>query len=342
MGRLALLAAATSLALSLTAGHAWAERVVLLRPIDEQPELAELFNRLQGELRMQGFDAKVTTTQTRVTFDDMQRLAESAQAEACIALTMVGGEPTVQLWFIERLSARPQALSFSGGNDEDAAQVLPLRTVELLRSGVLERKDPEPSRELVVSQAAATEPPKSAPKSHRSAPVAYTRNAQLLVGPSYATLRERPAPVVYLSLGTRVQGAYSVAGYFSAPLASATHEAGRATARFSTIAFGAELRFEHRFNGSPLRVQVLGGLGGARIYATASASEPLHALRSTGWVATAQVGAAAWVDVHSRWSLGGTVRLGGYLPRPVVLVDASELTLGRPTLDAFFGIAYSF
>ncbi|MGC4068076.1 MAG: hypothetical protein QM784_26195 [Polyangiaceae bacterium] len=342
MGRLALLASTTSLVILLVAGRALAERVVLLRPIDDQPELSELFNRLQGELRMQGFDAKVTTTQARVSFEDMQRLAESARAEACIALTMTGGQPTVQLWFIERLSARPQSLAFSGGNDEDAAQVLPLRTVELLRSGVLERKDPEPSRELVVSKPAKSEPPKGAAKSERVAPIEYKRSAQVLVGPSYGTLREYPAPAVFLSLGSRLRGASSAAAYLVVPLSSATHETGRATARFSTIAFGAELRFEHAFARSPVRLQALGGVGGARIYATASATEPLHALRSTGWVASAHVGTAAWIDVHPRWSLGGTLRLGGYLPRPVVQVDARELTLGRPTLEAYFGVATAF
>jgi hypothetical protein len=342
MGRPALVAYATLFSFLLLAGRALAERVVLLRPAEEQPELSELFNRLQGELRMQGFDAKVTTSQNRVNFEDMQRLAEAANAEACIALTTVSGQPTVQLWFVERLSARPQSLSFSGGVDEEAALVLPLRTVELLRSGVLERRDPDPSRELVVSKVAAPVPPKPAVTNRRAARVERKMNAQILVGPSYGTLSERPFPAMFLALGAELRRPYSMALYFGFPISSSTHESERATARFSSVSFGGEVRVEHAFTSRPIRVQALSGIGGARISATAAASEPLHPLRSTGWVATAHIGTAAWLDVHPRLSLGGAVRLGGYLPRPVVQVENQELTLGRPTLDLFVGAAASF
>ena len=103
-----------ALSVVLASALALAERVVLVRPTEEATQLAEIYVRLQGELRMHGFDAMLASSPTKVTFVEMQRLATLAQAEACVAFDVSDGQPTVYLWFVDRLTDSPRTFTFSG------------------------------------------------------------------------------------------------------------------------------------------------------------------------------------------------------------------------------------
>ena len=334
-----------ALLLSLTSVLAQAERVVLVRPPEDQSALSELFIRLQGELRMQGFETVFASSQGTVDVYDLQRIAQLAQAPACVALELREGRPMVSLWFIDKLTSKSQALSFSGMDDEDAPSVLPLRTVDLLRAGLLERREPElaasDTRVKLQEPDQPTKPrlassPEDLPK--RRLPF----SARVASGASYQNLKLGPAFGFEFSAGRLLTEHFELAFVGALPLDHVSISAPKAIASVKVTQFGAEIRFQRELLPSRLSLEFTGGAGAAYVSATSEAQPSLTARRSSGFTAVVTLGVGAWYKVGGHFQLGTMVHAVGMLREPVIQVDNRLQTIGRPMVLASLGCGLLF
>jgi hypothetical protein len=325
--------------------RAFAERVVLVRPNEELPQLTEIYNRLQGELKMHGFEAIFASAQGTATFVEMQRLATLAQAEACVAIEIVDGTPTVNLWFLEHSTKSARTFSFTGGDDAEFATVLPLRTVELLRSDASERQD--------TSRDSVQKAPLAAPKKSQSKPVrereprrvGETRrsfSARVATGPKWGALGVSPSLDAELSMGRRLNSSFELALLTTVPLTELSLSGTGATAHLRSYQFGAEVRFSHPVFQRRFFFECASGLSAAYVRATATTESQWSPRNSTGWSAVAHLGGGAWFGINSRFSIGATLRFGITAPRPVIEVAERRQTLGRPEVTAMLGVNAEF
>lgn len=333
-----------TLTIFLVTVDALAERVVLVRPGDDASHLTEVFVRLQGELRMHGFEATLASTATPPTFVEMQRIATLSRADACVSFEVVQGLPTVHLWFIDRLTNTPQTFSFTGSDDPESSSELPVRTVEILRSGVLERGiatnalpvNLPPS--TTVLELSGSVRPVDVTLSTRQRPF----SARFVLGPSFGALTKTPFFKGEFSVGYHFKPRLEVAAFGAIPWSRASLRTTNATARYSFYEMGMELRVHHPLGTSPFHLEYDAGVAAVYVSASAEATTPWVALRATGWTAMAQLGVGVWYDLTPYLAVGGLARLGYCIPKTVVEVGAQQQTLGRPNGALALGLATSF
>jgi hypothetical protein len=293
---------------------------------------------------MHGFEATLASTATSPTFVDMQRIATLAHADACVSFEVVEGLPTVHLWFVDRLTNAPQTFSFTGSEDPESSAELPVRTVEILRSGVLERnglsnvlpaKSPAPINVLTLS---GTVQPVFPAISTRKRPF----SARFVLGPSFGSLMKTPFLFGEFSMGYHFEPWFEVAAIGSIPASRAALRATDATARYSFYEVGTELRIYQRLGSSRFRLEYNTGVAAAYFNASAEATSPWTARRATGWTAMARLGVGVWFDLKPYLAVGGIGQFGYCVPKPVVQVGAQQQTLGRPNGTLTLGLTASF
>lgn len=338
------LASACAILVLLVSSSVLAQRIVLVRPAEEQVLLSEVFNRLQGELRMRGFEPIPATAAGLVTFAEMQAITDAAAAEACVAFESKEGLPTVHLWFVDKQSELKQSLSFSGPDDSDSAVVLPLRTVELLRSAALVRREfadatsrppaaPPVPRPMVPRQ-------KSAERRLSPAPRLYSVRAS--AGAEWGSVTRAPSLSVDSAVAVRILPDWTVGVTVVLPFKDAEVAVERATARYSMVHALAELSFRHWLVSERLWLAPAWGLGATCVRATAEVDEPLAALHDSGWVANLSFSTGLWTRVLTRGFVGAQARAGIVFPKPVVDVSGSRFTLGRPVVSVGMGAGIEF
>lgn len=324
----------------------WAERVVIVRPKPGDAALGEMFNRLQGELRMLGFDTIIASSHEAPTFEELQRVAELGQAAATIAIERVDKEPTSHVWFMDHETSKARILSISLPETDETPTLLALRTVELLRSSVRERSS-VPGRGQRESSAAL--PVEVEP--HRAVPRTFDMRSDSEVSPAL-TLRLdaawiwnsiEPAGLVgpALSAGYRVHPNWEFAVRLLVPLSNQTIATESARAKFRTDSVSAESRWKLRVAGDSLAIESLLALGTVHCSATGTAVEPLRGRDASGWVASAAFGIGAWLEMSAHWSVGLSGRIGLLAPRPIVRVAGRDERFGRPWIEFALGLNYS-
>jgi len=126
--------------LSTTAG-AERSRVVLMRPAEPEGVVAEVTNRIQGELTASGFDVVIAPAPTDVDFPTPATLSKTEPGVvATFAIVSVGGgQAAIDVWLADRITAKTSIRRLEGGTATGAgAKVLAIRAVELLRASLLE------------------------------------------------------------------------------------------------------------------------------------------------------------------------------------------------------------
>lgn len=291
---------------------------------------------------MQGFET-VTAPAARSTTDKGWRsLAQVAQADACVELNVTEGQPTVTLWLACADDDPSLSLSIAGTTEEETTTVLPLRAVELLRTGLLERLErraaamkakPTATVSVPSGRVSPLEPPRE-PVGHNS--------ARLGLGLTFPSLSLSPAPGIEASVARRFGHALELAAVTVLPLGSSSVQATRATAFAKVHQFGIELRAVRGLGTTGVSLEAALGLGSAYILANSEASAPLESRRVTAWTASVQLSAGAWYSLGKRVMVGGTARLSTLLPRPAILVDDQIQPIGGPVATLCLGSTVRF
>jgi hypothetical protein len=131
LARLAAGAAALLLATAAAAGPA---RVILVRPTHLDPIAAETLIRLQAELVAAGFEV--------VLADSGASHAHEATAASAVVTLVDAGGGTAEVWIADPASPATQAhpIHAGAGGESSRAAALAIRTVEILRAGLLDRR----------------------------------------------------------------------------------------------------------------------------------------------------------------------------------------------------------
>jgi hypothetical protein len=140
-----------ALALTSTAAASDGKRVVLVWPPGDDPVLADAFHRVEAELRIHHFDAEVVALDTGTEPSEaLGAVAEKSDALASIAFVRHAGKTSVEVWLVDRVNGKTTMRRLEVGQSRDAANVLAIRTVDLLRMSLSEYDPEEPPPADVV------------------------------------------------------------------------------------------------------------------------------------------------------------------------------------------------
>jgi hypothetical protein len=331
--------------LFLLAGLCHAERVVIVRPTSTEFVLTEVFHRLQGELRMHGFETILASAGTIPSPNEMQRVAELAEAAATIAFDRVDGEPIAHVWFVDRETQQSRVLSIAVPETEETPTLLALKTVELLRGSLREHMPAAVSAPEVVTKPASSakrgtdvgKPPSGARSVVAFGPrfTARLDAALLWTNPQQSAVM---APA--LSIGYDVMPRWQLAARLVVPLRSQQFDATRASADLRVNLGLVELRWSVGPGSRAVALEPLIAVGAARCSAVGHATYPVEGRNVTAWLVTAALGLGGWVALSPRWSLGRTTRIGAFAPKPLLRVDRRDETFGRPWLEVGVSVTY--
>jgi hypothetical protein len=324
---------------------AQAERVVLLRPIEESPQLSEIFLRLQGELRMQGYEAVNANTDAVADLPEIKRIFALTAADACLSFETTKGFPTVHLWLIDRTTNLPQTFSLTGKDDVESASELPLRAVEMLRSSLLEQRDIANATGAKVAPLSLL--PKVTGTVRPSPPKSLAWEVKRVstrgsIGPTWGALSNQAFLETAFSIGVRILPHFELALLATVPLTTTKLRTNEATASYAFYQFGPEVRVLTPIGLRRFFLEYDAAIFATYLKATATAIEPWVAMNAAGWTATAQLGAGIWYQVEPYLALGLLTNLGFSAKRPIVEVGTRSQRLGRPYTSVALGLTARF
>lgn len=343
MRRWSFVAMVAVLMLSGLARPCHAERVVLVRPNVGDVVLNEIFNRLQGELRMHGFDTILASASGVPAAAELGRVAELAQAMASVATERVELDLVAHVWFPDRETGESRVMSISLPETEEAPTLLALRTVELLRSSLRERADP-----FTATAAALPQSPAQARVDHKlpspgsSAAPPTPRIVLRSEGTIFwSALGNNPVPGFALSGGYRIVSRWTMAARFSLPLASNRLEAKHSRADYHVYRADIEARWPFALFLRQFGLEPLFTIGVARCVVSGHAIAPITGVNVATWTMTMAAGVGTWLRPLPRLSIGSVARIGVMVPKPLILVEQVQRPLGRPWVEVGISLDYA-
>lgn len=320
-----------------TAAAASPERVALVRPETESPVLLDAWNRLAAELRIHRFQVEIVEASgTRQTTPaTLSEAARRVDALAAIALVEPeAGKAHVDVWLVDRTSGKTTMRTIAVRKGVDAASVLAIRAVDLLRGSLREFESDERPPPDVVGVDPRPLPPVIAQLSARPEPRVRLRAEALLLGegsrfgaalgPSLG-LSYRSAD--WLEVGVLASGPLVGGALETTSGSASTHqELGLVEGRFS---FLRSSRFEAGLNAA------------AGVHWLSAEGQPLPPLVSRTDHVTSfigGVGLGAELKFGARLAVSMTLRAVGTAPRVGVAVGSESAVFPLPVVLATAGI----
>ncbi len=335
--RALVLAGVQSAVLSL-ASVAFAQRVVLVRPLAPDPVLTEAFNRLRAELTLHGFEAAVVDLETSDSSPErLTVLAEEQGAFAGISLTRRVGASSANISIADRVTGKTSIRTLALGKEPEAPTLLAVRATDLLRASLREFKANEKPPREVVGVDQGPPPDEVAGFAREELPFRLDARAVLLgvtqaegraFGPSLGLsyrLTER------LALGVLVVGP-TLASTVPRRYGTAVLHRALGLARLSFVAVGAA--------GLELRPVVLAGVH--YLDARGEVEAPLKP--ESAHVTSVAGGVELDADYHltSAFVVGASVSALMLEPRPAVAVLEERVPLAEPLVVASAGVGVEF
>jgi hypothetical protein len=317
---------------------ALAQRVLLLRPPNDDPTLYEAFSRVRAELRLQDFEVSVLDWDGRavdpVTLEDEAR---KAGAFAGIALTRQKNGAIADIAIADRVTGKISQRRLSIDTETDAPTLLAVRAVDLLRVSLRELDPDEPPPEDVVGveQGPAPDEVRAFARSDSLFELRaglFSLGAGSALGAAYGGtvgLYFRPVPAVALGI--------AVAG----PLIGARYSAtgGTATIRQEL----ALLRgFWNVLPESPWELGPALGVGVYHLAATSEVEPPLVAESDEVWSFATSAGVDAELFLTDALSLNAGLSVLFLAPRPAVAIGDPTSDAASPLLAGNIGLGVAF
>ena len=327
---------------------AQAQTVVLIRPPAGDPLQSDAFNRLLGELHIHGFETQLADPAPGAGDPVATLTALVKQRTALAALQLFRDEHEVWLAVVhierDTGAALVHRLDFDSAN-ADAANLIAVRAVDLLRAALLQVPGPEQHAEPApVSQGAtpATTSPREAPIVRApDAPVA-TRwslaiEADLLWAGERFGVGYGPALGVFHHPHARFQWGLWLAGpTFGMRLAAST---GRAVIWQETALIEARAAFV-RVHGFSLAATASGGA--VFLQAKGSVRAPLVSKRDAVWSGAFALGLRAEQRLGANIAIGLSGRAVALVPELGVAILNEREQLQFPLLRAALGLVVAF
>lgn len=318
------------------------ETVLLIRPAPgARPTLLEAFNRLQGELRMHGFEMRVVEAPRPPSSATLERFADQGRAVAAVAFVEQGETTRVDIWISDRVTGKTTKRTIEPGADRHAGAVLAVRALELLRASLREYAELEPGAEEL-------------PGAHPERADAAVRALGQVTAPEHrwgvgvGVAGAGSLPQGGLSFGPELSAEYRAAPWglrvtSLGPAWGGRYEA--SSGSFDHRWFGVVLEPRWRLTGERLELGVFPSLGAIRWDVAGTATEPFRGRADAAW--TALVGAGAELGASLRplsetaWAYV-SVRGLAASPAPWVHLGEERVRLGSPLVVVGVGLRALF
>ena len=175
----------------LAAARAQAATIVIIRPTSASPEMTETVSRLHGELLSLGIDvafaerAAGTVTSPADARARLEPIATARDADAVIEVAAEPAPAAVDIYVLDRRAHRSEVSRVSAeSNAENAPARLAIRTIEVLRSSLVEIDLAARSRagSSDVQLVATAPPPQTGPPSSAADRIGLEAGAVVLTG----------------------------------------------------------------------------------------------------------------------------------------------------------------
>jgi hypothetical protein len=313
-----------------------AQRIVLVSPNMNDAMLNDAFNRLKAELRIHQFETTVLDVQLEADpTDTLTRAARDANALASIALTRRETEATVHIWLIDRISGKATMRALQVDPGGDAASLLAIRAVDLLRAS-LQEYTPEEKPPADVANVDRREVPAAVHKLMQSRPPAFALHAAAMV------LHERPR--LGFGVGPTLGGTYRISDALCAgimvagPIAGVTFDTKYGSSSLRQELGWAEVRWD--FFRAPrvrLGLQMIGGV--LFIQAQGQPDAPLVGLSDNLWSSLWGWGVHSQLQLAPRVAIEFALRALGTAPHLGVAVNQERTTIDFPIMAGSLGLS---
>jgi len=318
----------------------WAQRVVLVRPVQSDPVLGDAFNRIQAELRLQLFE--VVVIEARGT-DPIQSTADAANEQnalAAVSLRKQTGGATAELCIVDRATGKTSLRRLTLEHVADAPAVLAIRAVDLLRASLREFDGPKAAAPEIRDVARVADSDvahvrawvhSSEPRTSARLGFAWLDVASRVTGAYGIDLRLDYAVVAGVRFGVGLMGPM-IGAHFDSPL-------GRATIRQQSVVLRSAIRL---LRARPFELWPNLGLGIYHLDADSEAIAPLVSKRAQifALLGTAGLAGAIWLLEPIALELEASAVL--LTPRPGVAVAEYAVLYRRPLITATLGVRAQF
>ena len=329
-------AALVGLGVLLFAWVAEAQRVALVRPPDTDAMLLEVFNRLSAELRLQDFEVAILDTGVEArTEDALAEVARRTSSVAAVRFLRRGESTAVDVWLGTRAGGTVHVHTIEPPGGLDAANVLAIRTVDLLRTTLREFGGGE--RRPVAATPDARPPPAPRPLPER--PPDWTIRAEGII------LWNRPT--LGLAFGASLGLTRRVAEHIEIGLVAA----GPVVVGRNWATTEGEASVRHELGWAELRLSgwhagpfVVGASAGAGVFRmeVAGVKPPERSRANQVWGFAGTVAGHIELPLGGNAAIGTTLRAIGLTPRPAVGVGRTEAVVVFPLLGVSAGLLVGF
>jgi hypothetical protein len=321
-------------ALAATAAAAEPARVLLVRPAQAQPSTTEALTRIRGELIADGFAVELVSPPPAGAPEEvLARALDQPGSAALVGLSLDPDAHSAELWVVDRLTDKrlTRRIDIGGEPPDRVAQVLAVRSVELLRASLLELliDAQRPTEGPRVSPVATAPQPSEGARlgarrwvektlpATRLPPWALDAGASVLASPQPSggigpaalfTGRVRFAPIPPL------QVRLTFAGLGTAPRVAGPQGSSATVSQLLALAEIAWLPWPE------LRARPILSLGGGtlRVAVDGEASLPYRGTHSAVWCSAADAGTGVEVRIAPRLGVAVEGHVFVALPYPVV------------------------
>lgn len=309
------------------------QRVVILEPRDDDAVLVDAFHRVEAELHIHHFETEVVDEDAGTAPSDvLGQVAEASGALASIGFVRHAGKTSVEVWLVDRVSGKTTMRRLEVGKSPDAANVLAIRTVDLLRMSLGEYDPEEPPPPDVVNVERRPLPP--AVQELATPETSYRLRIEamsLFDGREFGFAFGPALGIHYVSapieLGVMLAG----------PLIGAELETSLGSASVWQELGWLEVRLTP-LERARFRLAFSAGAGVHLMQARGQANPPLVSESDAVVSALGALGAHAELGVSRTVAFAASLRALGLLPPPGVAVLSEREKLGVPLLVASLGV----
>jgi hypothetical protein len=330
----------TALAITLAAGAALAQRIVLVRPASTDPTLLSAFAHLQGELAIHGFEvALVDATGTAASPDDLNRAAEHDDAVAAIALLRSKDAATADIWISDRVTGKISRRTISTAPGPEGPNMLAVRAVDLLRASLREFGPLSKAPADVVGADRTRAPARVLEWAAPPSLPGFTLEAGVVAQATPSGFAPGYGPSIGLSYVLVPRLLLGL--LFQVPLFGARFVTEGATATLVQEQLMAEVGWRF-WTGDALSCTVLVDAGVHHLAVQGTAVAPYRPESDTAWTGLGGVGVGADWRFAPPAALSVRARSLVLVPRPVVDVGADRISFRRPLFQVAGGLDVSF
>jgi hypothetical protein len=315
-------------------------RVAIVRTSASDRLLREASTRLRAELRDAGFDVVEVERAPGDPREEVEQAEGTTDAFATVAMNRTTSGAAADIWISDHVTGKTVVRRLRVGAEPNAAAVLAIRALELLRASLLEVAAPAPEAPV----------PGVAPADVMSwvEPMLPSR-APHLTGPFRGTLLGAGALALHglrgvgLAIGPTLRISHPVHGPLFARLSLAGPLVGpeitRAEGKASVRQEFAALDLGWASNAAPLGAFAWLGIGAFDLHVTGSATGPYRSKSEGVLSLLGMAGLGGVARASERVAFTAEVMVLGLVPQPVVVIANQDAgRAGAPSLGLSLGI----